>query len=191
AVAARTPEEAAEVAADLALALPGGLTRTADAVVEAVAAEDIDVLELLARFAPGCPAGIGAPVAPEAALTSLRQATGLLEVSRRSGRPAEARRSHSSRLLLDLGDRDALTGYADTVLGPLDVADPSGELVETLATWLDTGCSWDETGRRLGLHRHTVRNRLDKAMRLTDRRLDDGDDRFDLWLATRARRAAL
>ncbi|WP_418957176.1 PucR family transcriptional regulator [Streptomyces tritici] len=191
AVAARTPEEAAEVAADLALALPGGLTRTAGALVEAVAAEDTDVRELLARFAPGCPAGIGAAVAPEATRVSLRQAGGLLEVSRRSGRPAEAQRSHSSRLLLGLGEREALTGYADTVLGPLDVADPSGELVETLATWLDSGCSWDETGRRLGLHRHTVRNRLDKAMRLTGRRLDDGDDRFDLWLATRARRAAL
>ncbi|MFG2332120.1 PucR family transcriptional regulator [Streptomyces sp. NPDC048604] len=190
-VDAATPEDAAEVAAGLALALPGGLTRTAGGVVEAVAAEDTDVRELLERFAPGCPAGIGAPVAPEAARTSLRQASGLLEVSRRSGRPALAQRSHSSRLLLGLGERDALAGYADTVLGPLDVADPAGELVETLATWLDSGCSWDETGRRLGLHRHTVRNRLDKAMRLTGRRLDDGDDRFDLWLATRARRAAL
>ncbi|WP_406861049.1 PucR family transcriptional regulator [Streptomyces sp. HUAS MG47] len=191
-VAAGAEEDASEVAAGLALALPGGLTRTTGGgVVEAVAAGDTEVLELLERFAPGCPAGIGAAVAPEAAVTSLRQASGLLEVSRRSGRPAEAQRSHSSRLLLGLGERDALAGYADTVLGPLDVADPSGELVETLVTWLDSGCSWDETGRRLGLHRHTVRNRLDKAMRLTGRRIDDGDDRFDLWLAARARRAAL
>ncbi|NEB78218.1 PucR family transcriptional regulator, partial [Streptomyces sp. SID14478] len=93
-------------------------------------------------------------------------------------------------LLLDLGARTALTGYADALLAPLDTADPSGALALTLGTWLDSGSSWDETARLLGLHRHTVRNRLDKVARLTGRRLDDGDDRFDLWLALRARRAA-
>ncbi|WP_310723255.1 PucR family transcriptional regulator [Streptomyces sp. N2A] len=211
---------AQEMAADLALAMPGGLVRvvggtpgrTTDGtpagttegtpagapdrtpggpsglMVEAVVGEDLDIRDVLARFAPRRPAGIGPVTAPEAVRVSLRQAAGLLAVSRASGEPAEARQSQASRLLLDLGDRRTLQGYADTVLGPLDLADHGEELIATLAAWLETGGAWDATSRRLGVHRHTVRNRLDKAMDLTGRRLDDPDDRFDLWLATRIRR---
>ncbi|MFD9205630.1 PucR family transcriptional regulator [Streptomyces sioyaensis] len=183
---------AQEMAADLALALPGGLVRVVDGaagpLIEAVAGEDLDVREVLARFAPHRPAGIGPAAGPEAVRVSLHQAAGLLAVSRAGGEPAEARQSQASRLLLDLGDRRTLHGYADTVLGPLDLADHGEELTATLAAWLETGGAWDATSRRLGVHRHTVRNRLDKVMDLTGRRLDDPDDRFDLWLATRIRR---
>lgn len=190
AVAAASDEAARELAADLALAVPGGLTRVRGPLVEAVVGEGVDLDAVFAHFAPGCPAGIGSPVEPGAVRGSLREAGGLLELSRTSGHPVRAGRDRSSALLLGLGDRPALTGYADSLLGPLDSADPTGALTETLAAWLDCGSSWDETARRLGLHRHTVRNRLDKAARLTGRRLDDGDDRFELWLAVRARRAA-
>ncbi|MGW9428124.1 PucR family transcriptional regulator [Streptomyces decoyicus] len=183
---------AQEMAADLALAVPGGLVRVVGGapgtVIEAVVGEELDIREVLARFAPHCPAGIGPATAPEAVRISLRQAAGLLAVSRSSGAPAQARQSQASRLLLDLGDRRTLHGYADAVLGPLDLADHGEELIATLAAWLETGGAWDATSRRLGVHRHTVRNRLDKAMDLTGRRLDDPDDRFDLWLATRIRR---
>lgn len=179
---------AQEVAADVALAVPGGLVRVTEAGVEAVVGEEVEVLEVLGRFAPGCPAGIGPVTAPEAVRVSLRQAAGLVAVSRSSGEPAQARQSETSRLLLGLGDRRTLLGYADAVLGPLDLADNGAELLATLAAWLETGGSWDATSRRLGVHRHTVRNRLDKVMVLTGRRLDDADDRFDLWLATRIRR---
>ncbi|MEV7380477.1 PucR family transcriptional regulator [Streptomyces lydicus] len=187
---------AQEMAADLALAIPGGLVRVTGTgpggapggLIEAVVGEDLDVRDVLARFAPHRPAGIGPATAPEAVRVSLRQAAGLLAVSRSAGEPAEARQSQASRLLLDLGDRRTLHGYADSVLGPLDLADNGEELIATLAAWLETGGAWDATSRRLGVHRHTVRNRLDKAMDLTGRRLDDPDDRFDLWLATRIRR---
>ncbi|MFI0219494.1 PucR family transcriptional regulator [Streptomyces lydicus] len=187
---------AQEMAADLALAIPGGLVRvtgtgpggTPGGLIEAVVGEDLDIRDVLARFAPHRPAGIGPATAPEAVRVSLRQAAGLLAVSRSAGEPAEARQSQASRLLLDLGDRRTLHGYADSVLGPLDLADNGEELIATLAAWLETGGAWDATSRRLGVHRHTVRNRLDKAMDLTGRRLDDPDDRFDLWLATRIRR---
>ncbi|MEV0603031.1 PucR family transcriptional regulator [Streptomyces sp. NPDC050315] len=183
------PETAQEAAADLALAVPGGLVRVAEGgLVEAVVAEELDVRDVLGRFVPACPAGLGPPAAPEAVRASLRQAAGLLGLSRSSGAPVEARESQASRLLLELGDRRTLLGYADAVLSPLDLADSGEELIATLAAWLETGGSWDTTSRRLGVHRHTVRNRLDKAMALTGRRLDDADDRFDLWLATRIRR---
>lgn len=178
-----------DIAADLALAVPGGLVRVAaSGRVEAVVGAGLDVRDVLGRFAPHCPAGIGPLTPPETVRVSLRQATGLLGVSRASGVPEEARQSAASRLLLGLGDRHALHGYADSVLGPLDLDAHGEELLTTLAAWLETGGAWDATSRRLGVHRHTVRNRLDKAMDLTGRRLDDPDDRFDLWLATRIRR---
>ncbi|MGV9255213.1 PucR family transcriptional regulator ligand-binding domain-containing protein [Streptomyces sp. NPDC003697] len=183
-------QAARDIAADLALAVPGGLVRSRGGLVEAVVGAGLDVDLVIAHFAPGCPTGIGSPVPPGAARASLREAAGLVELSRDTGQPVRARRDRSSGLLLDLGDRAALAGYADALLGPLDAADPSGSLTRTLTTWLDSGSSWEETARRLSLHRHTVRNRLDKIMQLTGRRLDNGDDRFDLWLAVRARRAA-
>ncbi|MEU7202659.1 PucR family transcriptional regulator [Streptomyces sp. NPDC045470] len=177
-----------DIAADLALAVPGGLVRVAESgLVEAVVGAGLDVRDVLGRFAPRSPAGIGPLAPPDAVRVSLRQAAGLLGVSRASGVPEEARQSAASRLLLDLGDRRTLHGYADAVLGPLDLTDHGEELLTTLAAWLETGGGWDATSRRLGVHRHTVRNRLDKAMDLTGRRLDDPDDRFDLWLATRIR----
>lgn len=182
------PGSAAELAADLALALPGGLVRIGGGVIEAVCGDDLDVREVLDRFAPGRAAGIGPVTPPEAAASSVRQARALLPLSRASGHPVEAEHGGSSALLLDLADRDTLTAFADTVLGPLDAADPSGELAATLEAWLEAGGSWDETARRLGVHRHTVRNRIDKAMAATGRHLDAGGDRFDLWMAIRIRR---
>ncbi|WP_439680108.1 PucR family transcriptional regulator [Embleya sp. MST-111070] len=180
--------DAAELAADLALALPGGLVRVTGGAVEAVFGADLDVYAILGRFAPGRPAGVGPAVEPDAAGSSIRQARSLLAVSRAAGHPVEARHGTASRLLLGLADARTLAGYADAVLGPIDAADPGGELVATLAVWLETGGSWDETSRRLDVHRHTVRNRVDKAMRVAGRRVESGDDRFDLWLAARIRR---
>ncbi len=43
--------------------------------------------------------------------------------------------------------------------------------------------AWDPAAPRLSLHRNTVRNRIDRVAQLTGRRLDDGDDRPELWLA--------
>lgn len=180
--------EGPDLAADLALAIPGGLVRVDGDLVEAVCGGDIDVFEVLERFAPGRAAGIGPLAAPESASSSMRQARALVPLSRRAGRPVENELGASSALLLSLADHQALAGFADAVLGPLEQADASGELTGTLEAWLEAGGSWDETSRRLAVHRHTVRNRVDKAMAATGRRVDDGGDRFDLWLALRIRR---
>ncbi|GAA4981853.1 hypothetical protein GCM10025734_02500 [Kitasatospora paranensis] len=186
----RAAGEAAEVAADLALAIPGGLARVAGDSVEAVVPDGTDTLALLARFAPGRPAGIGPPVAPQHAALSLRQAVALLPVSKEAGRPVTATEAGSVRLLLSLGSPALLASFADTTLAPLDAADPSGELLETLRVWLETNGSWAETSALLGLHRHTVQNRIAKIGKLTGRRMDRAEDRVDLWLALRAREAA-
>ncbi|WP_100840036.1 PucR family transcriptional regulator [Kitasatospora fiedleri] len=184
------PSEAAETAADLALAIPGGLARAVGTTVEAVVPEGTDALALLARFAPGRPAGIGPAVAPQHAALSLRQAHALLPASTAAGRPVTAAEAGSVRLLLSLGSPALLAAFADTALAALDAADPDHELTETLRVWLETNGSWAETSALLGLHRHTVQNRIAKIGRLTGRHMDRAEDRVDLWLALRAREAA-
>lgn len=189
-LAVAPPAAPLETAADLAMAVPGGLVRANAGIVELLVPEGTDARTVLERFACGHPAGIGPAVGMEAMASSLRQAHGLLQVSRSTGEPAESRASDSAQLLLGAAGPQALRGYADAVLAELDRADPAGGLVVTLATWLDTGGAWEATSDRLGIHRHTTRNRIDRIARLTGRRLADGDDRFDLWLATRIRQSA-
>jgi purine catabolism regulator len=99
----------------------------------------------------------------------------------------EAAELASVGLLLSLADDGVLGGFADAVLLPLEQADRSGALLHTLATWLELGGSAEETARRLGVHRHTVRNRLDRAEAVTGRSLADPRTRYELWLALQAR----
>ncbi|MFF5390369.1 PucR family transcriptional regulator [Streptomyces sp. NPDC013012] len=187
AVAVRAAGEPVELAADLALAVPGGLARVTGETVEMVVPEDVDTSAVLRRFATGLPAGIGPAVAPQHAALSLRQAIALLSSSTELGRPVSASEAGSVRLLLSLGSPATLAAFADTVLAPLDAADPGGELTETLRVWLETNGSWAETSSLLGLHRHTVQNRIEKVARLTGRQQDRAEDRVDLWLALTAR----
>src|SRR3954462_7136638 len=179
--------DATEVAADLALALPGGLVRVHEGLVEALTVEEVDAPALLARFARGLPAGVGPVVSGHLAAASVREARSAVAASRRSGRVVEAAELASVGLLLSLADDGVLGGFADAVLLPLEQADRSGAVLQTLATWLELGGSAEETARRLGVHRHTVRNRLDRAEGGTGRSLAEPRTRYELWLALQAR----
>lgn len=190
------PAEPAELAADLAMAVPGGLVRVNGATAELLVGDDVDVPGVLARFAPGRPAGIGPAVGPRHAALSLRQARALLPTSRELGRPVTATEAGSVRLLLRLGSPALLSAFAETVLAPIDAqhttdpADAADTLTETLRVWLETNGSWAETAALLGVHRHTVQSRVQRIGRLTGRRMDSAEDRVDLWLALRARETA-
>ncbi|MFB9323906.1 PucR family transcriptional regulator [Cryptosporangium minutisporangium] len=183
-----TAEGAADLAADIALALPGGLVRVASggAVVELLAPDETAVAPLLDRFAAGRPAGIGGAVEPGTAATSLRQAVALLPASVRAGRPLSADEGVTSRLLWELAPPDVLRGFADTVLAALDET-----LTDTLRAWLEQNSSLEDAATELGVHRHTVRNRLDRVERLTGRSLAVAADRHELWLALRLREVAV
>ncbi|MEE4542415.1 PucR family transcriptional regulator [Streptomyces sp. V4-01] len=188
--AAATASERAELAADLAMAVPGGLVRVNGGAAELLVGDDVDVLGTLARFAPGRPAGIGPAVGPRHAALSLRQARALLPTSRELGRPVTATEAGSVRLLLRLGSPALLSAFAETVLAPLGTQDETDALTETLRVWLETNGSWAETAALLGVHRHTVQSRVRRIGRLTGRNMDRTEDRVDLWLALRAREAA-
>ncbi|HWU31311.1 MAG TPA: helix-turn-helix domain-containing protein [Marmoricola sp.] len=74
--------------------------------------------------------------------------------------------------------RDLVAG----VLGPLGVNDEATErLRETLLVFLSEGGSFRSAGERLHVHRNTVKYRVDRAIEIRGRALDD--DRFNLELA--------
>jgi PucR family transcriptional regulator, purine catabolism regulatory protein len=61
----------------------------------------------------------------------------------------------------------------------------SAELLRSLRVWLAHHGQWDPAAAELGVHRHTLRNRIRKVERLLDRELDSPDLRAELWLALR------
>jgi purine catabolism regulator len=189
----------AVVAADdvgaLAFRLQSGLAeallRVVGGTVEIAHPDLASLTDALRTHAAGLPAGIGAPTAPDTLAVSAMQARSLLPVSARLGRIVTASEGATVSLLVSLGSPEAVRGFADAVLAPLDHLDPRErlELVRTLDQWLRVNGAWDPAAVRLSLHRNTVRNRIDRIAQLTGRRLDDGDDRMELWLALKARAA--
>jgi PucR family transcriptional regulator, purine catabolism regulatory protein len=71
--------------------------------------------------------------------------------------------------------------FAAALLAPLDDV-----LRETLRVWLACHGQADPAAVRLGVHRHTVRNRLDRVERLLGRSLEPAGVRAELWLALHA-----
>lgn len=60
---------------------------------------------------------------------------------------------------------------------------PGGDvLLETLRTWVREEYRNDRTSAALGVHRHTLNNRLRRCERLLGARLDAPDTSFGLWL---------
>ncbi|MGM1061833.1 PucR family transcriptional regulator [Saccharothrix sp. Mg75] len=71
--------------------------------------------------------------------------------------------------------------HARELLAPLDDV-----LRETLRVWLSHHGQADPAAARLGVHRHTVRNRVRRAEQLLGRSLDAAGTRAELWLALHA-----
>lgn len=93
------------------------------------------------------------------------------------------------RLLLGLQDPETVRAFADSVLGPLQSYDDrhGGQLLRTLDSFLGNVGRWEATAAALGVHRHTLRYRIQKVEELTGRSLSLAPDRTELWLALRAR----
>jgi len=172
--------------------LPGLLvTERAGEVLLLVADPPPDLVAVIDAATERAPAGVGGPVRPGAAARSARQAA-------RAGQVAAAATSGaidvlelaSLRLLLtlDMGASGAVAAYVASVLGPLDAAGLRGEALSvSLRTFLEHNGSWEEAAAQLGVHRHTLRQRLQRVEELTGRRLNTGRDRMELLLAFEAR----
>ncbi|WP_238011687.1 PucR family transcriptional regulator [Dactylosporangium sp. AC04546] len=129
-------------------------------------------------------AGVSEPVPLERLADGHRQALAAAGAARRAGTPLVRFADLAGGGLLGLLPGGAGRAYADAVLAPL------GELAGTLAVWLRHHGQWDPAAAELGVHRHTVRNRIRRVAELTGRDLDSADVRAELWLALRLRETA-
>lgn len=191
AVIAPAPHDADALLFRLQSSLTAGLVRSHGRLVEIAHPESDGLLATLTAIAPGTPIGLGAPVAVASLPVSLTQARSLVGASERLGRPVDAREGRTVELLIGLGEPRLLRGFADAVLAPIDQLEERErvELMRTLEEWLRVNGAWDPAAARLSVHRNTVRNRIDRIATLSGRRLDDGEDRMELWLALKARSA--
>ncbi len=77
------------------------------------------------------------------------------------------------------------------MLGALDVYDAthpaSSSLVATLTALLEHNGQTEVAAATLGIHRHTMRNRLNKVVELTGRDINSAHVRAELWIAVKAR----
>jgi len=133
------------------------------------------------------PLGVGVAVAPWHAARSMQQAGVALETSRRLGTPIEYVDGASHEFLIRAAPADYLESFADATLAPIESARGGAALLLTLHTWLVERRSVDATADRLNVHRHTVRNRLQRIAQLTGHDIEAIDAQTELWLALKAR----
>lgn len=89
-------------------------------------------------------------------------------------------------LLAQLNNPNAM-GWASTLLEPLDNGRSRLSLISTLRVFLAHNGQMEASAAVLGIHRHTLRYRLDRIMELLGRELDDPTTRAELWIALRLR----
>jgi hypothetical protein len=99
-------------------------------------------------------------------------------------------RDSVSRILVSHHEAGPQHRLAQHLLRPLTDADPTGQLLHTLACYLDHESSATATATALGVHRNTVLLRLERVRVLLEVDLSDVDERLALHLATRLVRMA-
>ncbi|ANN20329.1 PucR family transcriptional regulator [Amycolatopsis orientalis] len=142
------------------------------------------VLRLVSRIG-GLHAGLAEPVSTVDFPAGLRQAKQAAEAAKAERTELVRFAEHAGRGFLELVDCQAAQAFADSLLAPLRHHDETGrgELVASLRCWLEHHGHWDLASARLGVHRHTLRNRMRKVADLTGRDLDSPGVRAEFWLA--------
>ena len=139
--------------------------------------------------APGLRIGRSNPVTYTDLPTALRQAEQSADAAQRTGVPVVRFAELAGEDLLTLLPGSA-RAVAEALLAPLVEADRHGrgDLVESLDCWLSRHGQWDPAAAHLGVHRHTLRNRIEKIEQLLGRGLDSPGLRAELWFALRLTR---
>jgi PucR family transcriptional regulator, purine catabolism regulatory protein len=137
------------------------------------------------------PAGLTAGESTEATSTAMARAHREAEQALAAGIRANRRLTSFADIgasgLLSLLAGPTATAFAESMLRPLVEHDASGrgDLVRSLATWLDHNGEWDAAAAALGIHRHTLRNRIRRVAGLLDRDLEVAAVRAELWVGLR------
>jgi purine catabolism regulator len=156
----------------------------ADFLVEVESEEEaLALAHKLVEAEPSTRVGVGRPARGRALGRSLVEARAAIDAT--TTPVASYRDLGSLELLLSLPDA-ALEAFVDRVLGPTV---RNQRLAESLRLLLESGCRWSEAADRLGIHRHTLRYRMDRLREQTGRHPDEPEQRMELWLAVKARQA--
>ncbi|SFW92436.1 PucR family transcriptional regulator [Amycolatopsis australiensis] len=133
----------------------------------------------------GLHGGVAGPVSPGDFAAGLEQAELAARAAEAEGKILVSAAEHTGRGLLSLIDPTVAQAFAHGLLAPLRRHDEAGrgDLVESLRCWLEHHGHWDVAAARLGVHRHTLRNRIRKAGELLGRDLDSPGVRAELWVA--------
>jgi PucR family transcriptional regulator, purine catabolism regulatory protein len=118
---------------------------------------------------------------------ALREAEQALAAGIRSGARLTCFADIGASGLLSLLSGPSAGAFAESLLRPLIEHDRSGrgDLVRSLATWLEHNGEWDAAATALGVHRHTLRHRIRRTAELLGRDLDAAAVRAELWIALR------
>lgn len=150
-------------------------------------------LSRLASVRPAAVLGLGDVVSTEGIGQSYRAAAHAAEVGQVERRAVTRFDDlETLQMLLRAQSPQALASFVRRVLGQLQQHDRGreGTLKATLRAFLAHNGHWNETAAELGVHRHTLRARMDRIERITGRNLDSAYARMELWLALLADGAA-
>ncbi|MFC4004363.1 PucR family transcriptional regulator [Prauserella oleivorans] len=148
---------------------------------------DVSAALRLPGRVPGLHAGVSSTVDAERTAAGHRQAEQAANVARADGKPVVRYPEHAGAGLLGLLGTEAARTFADESLAPLRAAGRP-ELETSLYRWLEHNGHWDAAASTLGVHRHTLRNRMARVAELLGRDLDSPGVRAELWLALNAGR---
>ena len=138
--------------------------------------QTVDTYVGVGRVQPG-PSGIATTLAEAG------DAAGLARGRAETGRFLHVDRLGLAQLLLAWTRTDTFQPAAQALLAP--IKDQPGDLVTTLAVYLDTESSLAETAAVLGIHRNTASARINKIQHLLGVDLTNPDERLALHLASR------
>jgi purine catabolism regulator len=142
-------------------------------------------LDGLADRVPGAALGSTGPVPWSRLAEGVQQSRMAAEHSRARGGGPTAFGDLAAPGLASLLDPAATRSFAESLLAPLHAADRAGagDLVRSLRVWLTHHGQWEPAATQLGVHRHTLRKRVNRAAELLGRDLDEPGTRAELWLA--------
>jgi purine catabolism regulator len=142
-----------------------------------------DLLQLFARHS--IPVGTSAAVPFEALSRGVVESERALRHAIETGQPSVAFQAFLDRGMLGLLRREQAGTVARGILSVLHAhdLDKGADLVTTVRVWVQNECAWDATARELGIHRHTLRNRVQLAGRLLGLDFNVLRDRLELWAA--------
>ncbi|MBW8486772.1 PucR family transcriptional regulator [Actinomadura parmotrematis] len=144
-----------------------------------VVAPDAAAGRVAALLAADGPVGVSEVLADGG--TALAQAEETYAAARRGGAGVLHHRDLPGQGVLALMDPGAARAFADALLAPLRAAGP--DLVPSLRAYVQANGQGEAAARALGVHRHTLRARMQRAAALLGRDPDDPAARAELWIA--------